>query len=89
MTKEDIKPPNSMTSLKSWISNIKGNLPDNKHDELDNHIAKVIKLIEPHKKPKLQELATRWGLPIALVTSAGASPKNLQQLIATVTFFAV
>ena len=89
MTKQNIKPPNSMTSLKSWIGNLKGSIPDSKHDELDGHISKVTKLLELHKKPKLQELATRWGLPIALVTSAGASPKNLQQLIAAVTFFAV
>ena len=89
MTKEDIKPPSRMTSLKSWITNLKSTIPDNKHQELDSHIAKVIKILDSHNKPQLQETATRWGLPIALVTSAGASPKNLQQLIAAATFFAV
>ena len=79
-----------MTYLKTWISNVKKTLPENKQAAMDNHMQLVQQILEENhfNKPALQEMATRWGLPISLITSA-ASPKTLQQLVAAVTFLAV
>ena len=51
---------------------------------MDNHMQLVQQILEENhfNKPALQEMATRWGLPISLITSAAASPKTLQQLVA-------
>ena len=80
-----------MTSIKTWVTNLKKTLPADKHKELDQHIQQVHALLEEGKytKVQLQEMATRWGLPISLITAAAASPRTLQQLIAAVTFLAV
>ena len=85
------QPPTSMTSIKTWVTNLKKTLPADKHKELDQHIQHVHSLLEEGKytKAQLQEMATRWGLPISLITATAASPKTLQQLIAAVTFLAV
>ncbi|CAE7940268.1 unnamed protein product, partial [Symbiodinium sp. KB8] len=85
------QPPTSMTSIKMWITNLKKTLPADKHKELDQHIQHVHTLLEEGKytKAQLQEMATRWGLPISLITATAASPRTLQQLIAAVTFLAV
>ncbi|CAE7874802.1 unnamed protein product [Symbiodinium necroappetens] len=85
------QPPTSMTSIKTWVTNLKKTLPADKHKELDQHIQQVHALLEEGKytKVQLQEMATRWGLPISLITAAAASPRTLQQLIAAVTFLAV
>ena len=85
-----LSPPTSMTSLKTWISKVKKTLPENKQAAMDNHMQLVQQILEENhfNKPALQEMATRWGLLISLVTSA-ASPKTLQQLVAAVTFLAV
>ena len=85
------QPPTSMTSIKTWVTNLKKTLPSDKHKELDQHIQHVHTLLEEgkHTKAQLQEMATRWGLPISLITATAASPKTLQQLIAAVTFLAV
>ena len=85
------QPPTSMTSIKTWVTNLKKTLPADKHKELDQHIQHVHNLLEEgkHTKAQLQEMATRWGLPISLITATAASPKTLQQLIAAVTFLAV
>ena len=40
-------------------------------------------------KAQLQEMATRWGLPISLITTSAATPKTLQQFVSAVTFLAV
>ena len=65
--------------------------PENKQAAMDNHMQLVQQILEENhfNKPALQEMATRWGLPISLITSAAASPKTLQQLVAAVTFLAV
>ena len=80
-----------MTSIKTWVINLKKTMPADKHKELDQHIQQVHNLLEEGKytKVQLQEMATRWGLPISLITAAAASPRTLQQLIAAVTFLAV
>ena len=85
------QPPTSMTSIKTWVTNLKKTLPSDKHKELDQHIQHVHTLLEEgkHTKAQLQQMATRWGLPISLITATAASPKTLQQLIAAVTFLAV
>ena len=58
---------------------------------MDNHMQLVQQILEENhfNKPVLQEMATRWGLPVSLMASAAASPKTLQQLAAAVTFLAV
>ena len=68
-----------MTSIKTWVINLK------------KHIQQVQNLLDEGKytKVQLQEMATRWGMPISLITAAAASPRTLQQLIAAVTFLAV
>ncbi|OLP76786.1 hypothetical protein AK812_SmicGene43235 [Symbiodinium microadriaticum] len=83
------QPPTSMTSIKTWVTNLKKTL--DKHKELDQHIQHVHTLLEEgkHTKAQLQEMATRWGLPISLITATAASPRTLQQLFAAVTFLAV
>ncbi|CAE7316699.1 unnamed protein product [Symbiodinium sp. CCMP2592] len=85
------EPPTSMTSIATWITNLKKSLPRDKHAEVDNHIQSVQTILEGAKytKAELQEMATRWGLPMSLTTAPKASPKNLQQLIAAVTYLAV
>ncbi|CAE7585140.1 unnamed protein product [Symbiodinium sp. CCMP2592] len=85
------EPPTSMTSIATWVTNLKKNLPREKHAEVDSHIQSVQTILEGAKytKAELQEMATRWGLPISLTTAPKASPKNLQQLIAAVTYLAV
>ena len=87
----DQAPPTSMTAIKTWIINIKKTVPADKHAEMDNHMQNVQKILEEGRfnKSQLQEMATRWGLPISLITSTSAHPKSLQQLIAAVTFLAV
>ncbi|CAE7679264.1 unnamed protein product [Symbiodinium sp. CCMP2592] len=84
------EPPTSMTSIATWITNLKKSLPREKHAEVDNHIQSVQTILEGAKytKAELQEMATRWGLPMSLTTAPKASPKNLQQLIAAVTYLA-
>ncbi|CAE7653106.1 unnamed protein product [Symbiodinium sp. CCMP2592] len=84
------EPPTSMPSIATWVANLKKSLPRDKHAEVDNHIQSMQTILEnaKHTKAKLQEMATRWGLPISLATAPKASPKNLQQLIATVTYLA-
>ena len=77
-------PPTSMTSLKTWVTNIKKNLPSPKPHAAGPTDPRKGKL----RKAQLQEMATRWGLPISLITSSAATPKTLQQLISAVTFFA-
>ncbi|CAE7824317.1 unnamed protein product [Symbiodinium sp. CCMP2592] len=85
------EPPTSMTSIATWVANLKKSLPRDKHSEVDNHIQSMQTILEnaKHTKAELQEMATRWGLPISLATAPKASPKNLQQLIAAVTYLAV
>ncbi|CAE7921041.1 unnamed protein product, partial [Symbiodinium necroappetens] len=85
------QPPTSMTSIKTWVINLKKTMPADKHKELDQHIQQVHNLREEgqYTKVQLQEMATRWGLPISLITATAASPRTLQQLIAAVTFLAV
>ncbi|CAE6952265.1 unnamed protein product [Symbiodinium sp. CCMP2592] len=85
------EPPTSMTSIATWVTNLKKSLPREKHAEVDSHIQSVQTILEGAKytKAELQEMATRWGLPISLTTAPKASPKNLQQLIAAVTYLAV
>ncbi|CAE7248276.1 unnamed protein product [Symbiodinium sp. CCMP2592] len=85
------EPPTSMTSIATWVTNLKKSLPREKHAEVDNHIQSVQTILEGAKytKAELQEMATRWGLPMSLTTAPKASPKNLQQLIAAVTYLAV
>ncbi|OLP93944.1 hypothetical protein AK812_SmicGene24107 [Symbiodinium microadriaticum] len=79
------QPPTSMTSIKTWVTNLKKTLPADKHKELDQHIQQVHALLEEGKytKVQLQEMATRWGLPISLITAAAASPRTLQSAAAT------
>ncbi|CAE7705352.1 tauD [Symbiodinium sp. CCMP2592] len=81
------EPPTSMTSIATWVANLKQSLPRDKHPEVDNHIQSMQTILEnaKHTKAELQQMATRWGLPISLSTAPKASPKNLQQLIAAVT----
>ncbi|CAE7453013.1 unnamed protein product [Symbiodinium sp. CCMP2592] len=85
------EPPTSMTSIATWVTNLKKSLPREKHAEVDSHIQSVQTILEGAKytKAELQEMATRWGLPMSLTTAPKASPKNLQQLIAAVTYLAV
>ncbi|CAE7258432.1 unnamed protein product [Symbiodinium sp. CCMP2592] len=85
------EPPASMTSIATWVANLKKSLPRDKHAEVDNHIQSVQAILENAKytKAELQEMATRWGLPISLTTAPKVTPKNLQQLIAAVTYLAV
>ncbi|CAE7730033.1 unnamed protein product, partial [Symbiodinium sp. KB8] len=77
-------PPTSMTSIKTWVINLKKTMPADKHKDLDQHIQQVQALLDEgkHTKVQLQEMATRWGLPISLITAAAASPRTLQQHIA-------
>ena len=84
-------PPASMTSLKTWTTNVKKNLPADKKTAMDNHMQQVQNILEEGKftKAQLQEMATRWGLPISLSTTSAATPKTLQQLVSAVTFLAV
>eukprot|EP00439_Symbiodinium_sp_Y106_P055324 s4670_g7.t1 len=84
-------PPVSMTSLKTWTTNIKQNLPADKQTARDNHMQQVQNILEEGKftKAQPQEMATRWGLPISLITTSAATPKTLQQLVSAVTFLAV
>ncbi|CAE7666338.1 unnamed protein product [Symbiodinium sp. CCMP2592] len=60
------EPPTSMTSIATWITNLKKSLPREKHAEVDNHIQSVQTILEGAKytKAELQEMATRWGLPM-------------------------
>ncbi|OLQ04612.1 hypothetical protein AK812_SmicGene12289 [Symbiodinium microadriaticum] len=53
-----------MTSIKTWVINLK------------KHIQQVQNLLDEGKytKVQLQEMATRWGMPISLITAAAASP---------------
>ena len=80
-----------MTSLKTWTTNIKKNLPADKRTAMDNHMQQVQNILEEGKftKAQLQEMATRWGLPVSLITTSAATPKTLQQLVSAVTFLAV
>ena len=84
-------PPTSMTSLKTWTTKIKKNLPADKQAAMDQHMQQVQHILEEGKfnKAQLQEMATRWGLPISLITTAAATPKTLQQLVSAVTCLAV
>ena len=84
-------PPTSMTSLKTWTTNINKNLPADRQAAMDQHMQQVQQILEESKlsKAQLQEMATRWGLPISLITSTAATPKTLQQLVSAVTFLAV
>ncbi|CAE7626873.1 unnamed protein product [Symbiodinium sp. CCMP2592] len=85
------EPPSSMTSIATWVTALKKGLPRDKHAEIDAHIQSMQTILEnaKHTKAELQEMATRWGLPLSLTTAPKASPKNLQQLIAAVTYLAV
>ena len=84
-------PPTSMSPPKTWTTNIKKNLPADKQTATDNHTQQVQNILEEGKftKAQLQEMATRWGLPISLITSTAATPKTLQQLVSAVTLLAV
>ncbi|OLP78498.1 hypothetical protein AK812_SmicGene41317 [Symbiodinium microadriaticum] len=55
------QPPTSMTSIKTWVINLKKTMPADKHKELDQHIQQVHNLLEEGKytKVQLQEMATR------------------------------
>ncbi|CAE7564879.1 unnamed protein product [Symbiodinium sp. CCMP2592] len=68
------EPPTSMTSIATWVTNLKKSLPREKHAEVDSHIQSV------------QGRATGDGYTMG---TPHASPKNLQQLIAAVTYLAV
>ncbi|CAE7917241.1 unnamed protein product [Symbiodinium sp. KB8] len=59
-----------MTSIKTWVTNLKKTLPADKHEELDQHIQQVHALLEEgkHTKVQLQEMATRWGVVPELYT---------------------
>ncbi|OLP89200.1 hypothetical protein AK812_SmicGene29372 [Symbiodinium microadriaticum] len=72
------QPPTSMTSIKTWVINLKKTMPADKHKELDQHIQQVHSMLEEGKRTKaqLQEMATRWGLPISLTTATAASPRQ-------------
>ena len=85
------QPATNMTSIKAWVTNLKKTMPADKHKDLDQHIQQVQTLLDEGKytKVQLQEMATRWGPSISLITAAAASPRTLQQRIAAVTFLAV
>ncbi|CAE7852809.1 unnamed protein product, partial [Symbiodinium necroappetens] len=55
------QPPTSMTSIKTWVINLKKTMPADKRKELDQHIQQVHNLLEEGKytKVQLQEMATR------------------------------
>ena len=88
---DNIKPPLSLTTLKSWTISIKKIIPEDMHKTFDQHCEKMQTILNQanHKKPALQEMATRWGLPFSLVASAGASVRTLQRAISVITFFAL
>ncbi|CAE7190176.1 hypothetical protein AK812_SmicGene2104 [Symbiodinium microadriaticum] len=78
------QPATNMTSIKAWVTNLKKTMPADKHKDLDQHIQQVQTLLDEGKytKVQLQEMATRWGPSISLITAAAASPRTLQQRIA-------
>ena len=86
----NIKPPLSLTTMKSWTINIKKIIPEDMHQAFDQHCEKMRSLLNEanHNKPTLQEMATRWGLPFSLVASAGATMRTLHA-ISVITFFAL
>ena len=75
--------------MKSWTIKIKKIIPADMHQAFDQNCEKMQNLLNKanHKKPALQEMATRWGLPFSLVASAGLSVRTLQQAISVITFF--
>ena len=55
------QPPTSMTSIKTWVTNLKKTMPADKHKDLDQHIQQVQPLLDEGKytKVQLQEMATK------------------------------
>ncbi|OLP84015.1 hypothetical protein AK812_SmicGene35156 [Symbiodinium microadriaticum] len=58
-------PPTSMTSLKTWVTNIKKNLPSPKQKELDQHMQQVQQILEKGIVPELYTFS-RFTQPCAV-----------------------
>ena len=81
--------PNNISNTKAWLSNILKDLSSAQQKQFDSHINKMLKVIEDKKfkKDELQTMATRWGLPFHMVSTA--TPKNLQSVIAVATWYSL
>ena len=82
-------PPDNISNTKAWVSNIRKDLSTAQQKQFDSHVNKMLKVIEDKKfkKDELQTMATRWGLPFHMVSTA--TPKNLQSVIAVATWYSL
>ena len=78
--------PSNISNTKAWVSAIRKDLSISKQKQFDSHVNKMLKVIEDKKfkKDELQTMATRWGLPFHMASTA--TPKNLQSIIAVATW---
>ncbi|CAE7561495.1 unnamed protein product, partial [Symbiodinium necroappetens] len=70
------QPPTSMTSIKTWVTNLKKTMPAEKHKDLDQHIQQVQTLLDEGKYTKVQ-LGYTMGTANLTHHGSGGLPQNL------------
>ena len=78
--------PSNINNTKAWVAAIRKDLSISEQKHFDSHVNKMLQVIEDKKfkKDELQTMATRWGLPFSMASTA--TPKNLQSIIVVATW---